>query len=941
MRATLSQFFLRRNRQSSDVYIISIGLYLNFYSIILKYFLKLILTYFLILLWVLPALASDRFPSKGVPLIQNYTPAQYDNKGKVWSIDSSPNGIMYMAADKGLLEYDGKTWKSYKGSNGFTRSVLVVNDSLIYTGSDLDFGVWTRNKLQNFEYTSLYPFREVPQNINEEFWDIHQHRDHIVFISEHNLYLFRDQNITKISAPSRFSGSFAVNDAHYYADERDGLFRLTNLSLEHLFAFPDDADFELSGMYEQDGDLVLVTKNSGLFRYRSGVLVYWNTSLSSELEAGKVFSFEQIGDSHLAFGTVLRGLYVSDTNGEILHHINRQKGLSSNTILSMHFSEHGKLWLGMDYGVSWLNLSSSLTFFYDYRGDFGTGYTAVLHNNTFYLGTNQGLYQSNWENLNNNSEVNRFELIPGTEGQVWNLKVIEDELFIGHDLGLFLLRESIRPIGTKTIERLHTQSGYWTILPYKDNILAGSYNGISVFERRGNSWRYDKQIELIRGSVNQLIITEDDVLWVNIPNYGIIRAVLDANLYPQDKQIFLSTEFDGNDLQLKRVDEKVFAITDAFQYEYSSDRKEFSEYGSAEGRPEIENVLPGILEPVLLQAYIEFYPVFNGFALNFLGYDSRLDANKTVLFRTIEAFNNEDRIAISPDQTIPYRFNNLHVNFVVPNQEGVLYQYKFSSREDWSNWDTSSSFEVMNLDQGDHTLQVRAKINDEVSQITTLTLRIAPSWYHTWYAYAVYVILAISLSLIIYIWLTMSLRKQKHDLLVSQQNSLREQTEKHKQRIAQLEQVRLQSEYDDVVHQLKSKTLELANKAKENEDKNRLLLTLKEKIDAIQSAQSTPIAGLRNLNKLLDDNLSADVNTFEIQMDELHQELFKQLKSKYADLSVNDLRLCAYVKLGFSSKQIADIMNIKPSSAYINRSRLRKKLNLSPEDDLYTFLNSL
>ena len=895
----------------------------------------------MILLWVMPGLASDRFPTKGVPYLQNYTPTQYDNKGKVWSIDSAPNGIIYMAADKGLLEYDGNTWKSYRGSNGFTRSVFVVNDSLIYTGSDLDFGIWTRNKLQNFEYTSLYPFREVPQDFNEEFWDIHQHNDHIIFISAYNLYLYRDQNVTKISAPTRFSSSFSVDGAHYFADENNGLFHLTNLSLEHLFDFPDDVDFELSGMYKHDGDLVLVTKNSGLYRYRAGVLDSWNALLSRELEAAKVFSFEQIGDSHLAFGTVLKGLFISDTNGAILHHINRQKGLSSNTILSMHFSEHGKLWLGMDYGVSWLDLSNNTTFFYDYRGDFGTGYTAVLHNNIFYLGTNQGLYYSDWENLYNNSEFNQFELIPGTEGQVWHLAVIDNKLFIGHDLGLFLLRDNTRPNGLNNIERLHTQTGYWTLLPYGDYIMAGSYNGISVFERNGESWRYLKQLELIRGSVSQLLIVENDVLWVNIPNYGIIRSVLDVNLYPQDKQIFLSTEFEGNDLQLKLVDGEVFAITDTFQYEYNSDRKEFSEYDVAEGRPQVDNVLPGVLEPVLLQSDIEFYPVFNGFALKFPNFDSRSVVNKSVLIRSVKAFNNDDRVLIYPGQTVPYRFNNLQIDFVVPNQSGVQYQYKFSEDGDWSSWDSSSNFEVLNLSHSEHTLQVRAKINDEVSEITTLTLRIAPSWYRTWYAYMIYVILVISLSLFIYIWLAMSLRKQKHELLIRQQNTLREQTEKHNQRLAQLEQVRLQSEYDDVVHQLKSKTLELANKAKENEDKNRLLLTLKDKIDAIQSAQSTPIAGLRNLNKLLDANLTADVNTFEIQMDELHQEFFKQLKGDYPELSVNDLRLCAYVKLGFSSKEIADILNIKPSSAYINRSRLRKKLNLASEDDLYTFLNSL
>ncbi|TVR75849.1 MAG: hypothetical protein EA412_14750, partial [Chitinophagaceae bacterium] len=49
----------------------------------------------------------------------------------------------------------------------------------------------------------------------------------------------------------------------------------------------------------------------------------------------------------------------------------------------------------------------------------------------------------------------------------------------------------------------------------------------------------------------------------------------------------------------------------------------------------------------------------------------------------------------------------------------------------------------------------------------------------------------------------------------------------------------------------------------------------------------------------------------------------------------------AYLKIGLNTKEIAEILNIQPSSFYISRSRLRKKLNLKPEEDLYSFLNGV
>jgi len=87
--------------------------------------------------------------------------------------------------------------------------------------------------------------------------------------------------------------------------------------------------------------------------------------------------------------------------------------------------------------------------------------------------------------------------------------------------------------------------------------------------------------------------------------------------------------------------------------------------------------------------------------------------------------------------------------------------------------------------------------------------------------------------------------------------------------------------------------------------------------------------------------LKVEDKTFEIQMDELHQDFFKKLKEHFPGLSKNDLRLCAYLKIGLNSKDIADILNIQTSSSYISRSRLRKKLNLEAEEDLYDFLNKI
>lgn len=867
-------------------------------------------------------------------MLKNFPPAVYQNKGKVWKIASAPNGIIYGAADGGLLEYDGKTWNSFKGSSGFTRSVLVVNDSLIYTGSDLDFGAWRRNKYMGFEYTSLYPFKEDLAGLSEEFWQVHRIEEKILFVSSQNIYIFRNDQLTKISAPSRFTGSFFAYDTLYFADEKSGLFILDDLSLRKIYSYPDEIGLQVVGIFKDQENVFVVSRESGLFRVSSGKLIPVNNSLSQTLKNTKVFCFELINNTYPAFGTVLKGLLISDLRGNIIHQINKNKGLPNNTVLSLHYCSNGILWMGMDYGISSMNMKTGVTYFFDYRGDFGTGYSALLKNGTFYLGTNQGLYQARWDDLNNRAEYTSFQIVPGTEGQVWTLEHIDDKIFMGHDKGLFII-EGITP------RKLSSQNGVWTIIPYRDYILAGTYNGICVFRKYRKEWVFDKRMDLILGSCNQLVIENDNLLWVNIPNFGVIRAVLNDDLYPVDRLIFTEDAFHGHLPSLIKNGEGIYLITDDSQYNYDPKSQNFLHVASSYNYPNIDALLPGVYKPITLHPDYEFFPIYNGFALKYLnvlsGENHKL---RMPVFRKLEVFNNYEAAPFFAQAKIPSRLNNLRIQFIVPNQDEVYYQFKLKGSDDWSPLRTSNYIEFYNLKFGAYNLMVRASVNGNISDSSLLSFKIEAPWYQTWYAYMGYILLVFLAVFIFHKWKISTLRRQKKDLLKKEKKSLNIQAEKHRQEIILLEQERLKSENELIKQQLRIKTIDLANKARDNEEKNRVLVLLKEKFEIAQNDPARINFKLKEIQKILDAFLKKEDKTFEIQMDELHQDLFSKLKEKYPDLSIHDLRMCAYLKIGLNTKEIADIFNILPSSAFISRSRLRKKLKLDPEEDLHAFLNS-
>ena len=180
-------------------------------------------------------------------------------------------------------------------------------------------------------------------------------------------------------------------------------------------------------------------------------------------------------------------------------------------------------------------------------------------------------------------------------------------------------------------------------------------------------------------------------------------------------------------------------------------------------------------------------------------------------------------------------------------------------------------------------------------------------------------------------------------MLKKEQLSLREQAEKHKEKLLQNQQEQMILERKALEDKVKDKTMELAKSAKENKDKNRILHFIKEKLDEIEKDPTSTKAKLRltEIRRILNDNFFEDDQIFELQIDELHQNFFKKMKEKFPELTTYDLRLASYLKMSMNSKEIAEIVDVLPSSINVSRSRLRKKLDLDATTDLYEFLNNL
>ena len=144
----------------------------------------------------------------------------------------------------------------------------------------------------------------------------------------------------------------------------------------------------------------------------------------------------------------------------------------------------------------------------------------------------------------------------------------------------------------------------------------------------------------------------------------------------------------------------------------------------------------------------------------------------------------------------------------------------------------------------------------------------------------------------------------------------------------------------EIIHRDK----ELANQTNRIIQKNRLLSKVNEDLNSIQNFVTNDVAkkkiyNLRNrINKEIDDKQQERI--FETYFGEVHEEFFRNIKEKHPVLSSNDLRLCAYIRMNLTTREIASLLNISYRGAEISRYRLRKKLDLDRGTNLSTFLSN-
>ena len=134
----------------------------------------------------------------------------------------------------------------------------------------------------------------------------------------------------------------------------------------------------------------------------------------------------------------------------------------------------------------------------------------------------------------------------------------------------------------------------------------------------------------------------------------------------------------------------------------------------------------------------------------------------------------------------------------------------------------------------------------------------------------------------------------------------------------------------------------LATKTMHIIQKNEILNELKNSISNLVTDSTNLKPQISKLNRTIESNINFDDDwdKFKLHFDQVHPQFFETLKQKYPTFNNNDFRFCSYIKMGLSTKEIAQLMGINATSIQKARYRLKKKMNLDKETNLIEFINS-
>lgn len=900
------------------------------------------------------------------PIIRHFSPKDYTAGTQNWDIIEHTNGWIYVANNYGLLETDGTHWQLYGIQNGTAlRSLALGNDGAIYVGGTDEFGVFRSDGLGGLTYENLSS--NIPERYRHfgEVWRLQIDNNNLYVQTRHYIFIYDLMGNTEVLDPGAIIYKSLVWEGNLYiATARDmyvqsggrlhalrGAELLQNKVVCSILPFGEK-------------DILIATDFHGLYTYDGKTVKRFHTEADSYITENQLYTMA-ICKQQIALGTVQGGLVLIDDSGQNSKYINREGGLQNNTILSLLYDSQSNIWMGLDNGIAVSDASNPVLSYVDPHVDYGSGYTSIEHHDKLYFGTNQGLYYLSKDQAS-------LTFVEGSQGQVWGLAELDNTLFCCHNRGLFIVKNN-------HLQSLDCSDGAWKICPLSTtSAIVGTYSGFYhlylsskgkwqlqylegftetalyfTLDTKNKIWLLSSRgveqltIDLTKNQVLSELIIEQNAAQrtyslTNWQKQVLITsdkhcAIVDTNgIITTDTQLL--NQLSGNQRYLniaEDVQHNVWYIYDnrvsVRPYDPQTDSYRAEQviwYSDTQFIGGFTNLTPSDRTGVLVGGVDGFYYM--------LAADSPTKQTPHIYVRKIISLYSPSTILygesydnIAHTVTIPAYERAFRVQYGSNTtfSETVLFRSRlFPLEESFTPWQSISYRDFVALPSGGDFLLEIEMLSTSTGQITTRSLPIVLEYpyYLTWWAKSIYLLCLIGIIGLVIRNIYQRVQRSKRQLAEAKNQEISQQ----QMRILQLENEKAQFDLRNKSQELSNLLLSEANRKEWNED---VLNEIRRIIDCLNNDRIAEAKGkMQHLQNRIARNGEKTINwkRFEENFDIVNNQFITRLTNLYPWMSKQERRLCVYIHMGLSSKEIAPLMNVTVRGIEMMRYRIRTKMDI-------------
>jgi len=910
------------------------------------------------------------------------------------------NKRLYVANNEGLLVFDGTNWQVFPVPNKtILRSIGFGPGGRLFAGAQDELGYFAPDNVGQLKFTSLKELLPSAERSFTDVWELETAGNDVFFRTDAIIYKFSGEKFTSYKPRSawlslhRYQATVLAHDKHTgLLVYENGFWKplIQNELLPGNFYITDVVPF-------RKDTCLLSTTSSGLYLLTKNKLIPFRISGSPGVQFQHFTALTIPDDSGFLAGTYFSGIFRISRKGQVMENITTKNGLPNNTVRCLFADHNGNAWMGLDNGIAFFDYNNPIKHINPPRFNNGAGYSIKSLNGDLFFALSTGLQ---WLPIQSARDLSTIKNEPMTiiGGLTWSLSVINNQLMTGRDDGFWQINNHRAiPVSQTT--------GYWTFqsIPRTSplQIAAGNYLGIHLYENNNGNYIDKGVIEKFTES-SRYIETDDENIWVSHPYRGIYKiSIASKTVSLFTHKDGLPADLDNHVFKIKN---KILFGTARGIYEYDQSKnkmiaaKEFSglfgerpvrylkedEKGNIwfvqdkmvgvadynAGQPVIhyipelknkilsgfENIFPYNTENVLVGSETGFYHInyekyresIKPFTA-FITLVKTIGAKDSVLYGGY-SFDNDT----TNTTTVPFKLNSLQFTFaasVFGKYSGMEFSYFLEGfDENWSNWNNNFKKDYTNLPAGTYTFHVKARTSPSHESGTYhYTFTIKPPFYKTVWAYIFYVLV---LSAFLYAILKFQARKYKRKQEARRQaDQLKfEETQKqmayqHQLELEKSENALIRLQNEKLATEIQHKNAELASATMNLVQKKELILKLKAELQQLQKTTKANENNteLKRLLKLLgeEEKLDQEWNNFSQHFNSVHGDFLTILKNKFPSLKPHEVRLCAYLRMNLSSKEIAPLMSISVRGVEISRYRLRKKIGLPTEANLVQYLMDL